>query len=93
MSDRWIDSADADDYFEEMQERQDGWDEASHADYIREAYGDPCPICGCLRWQADCPNFDEVEGHRSKNDIQADRHVQLSLPLEFFTDWADDIPF
>lgn len=24
-------------------------------DYIREAYGDPCPACGTLRWQADCP--------------------------------------
>lgn len=24
-------------------------------DYRREAYGDPCPGCGTLRWQGDCP--------------------------------------
>lgn len=22
----------------------------------RERYGDPCPGCGTLRWQGDCPN-------------------------------------
>lgn len=25
-------------------------------DYRREAYGDPCPTCGCPRWGGDCPN-------------------------------------
>ena len=27
----------------------------SHHDYKREAYGDPCPCCGELRWGGDCP--------------------------------------
>ena len=35
------------------------------SDYRREAYGDPCPVHGTLRWQADCPDceieqFDEL---------------------------------
>lgn len=28
----------------------------SRYDYLREAYGDPCPVHGTLRWQADCPD-------------------------------------
>lgn len=64
----------------------------ARTDYIREAYGDLCPFCGALRWQADCPYVDEVVGHLSLNDIQALRHHQLALPLQFDV-VNDDIVF
>lgn len=41
---------------EEMDETLSELDGRTASDYKREAYGDPCPKCGCLRWQGDCPN-------------------------------------
>jgi hypothetical protein len=35
--------------------------EATRQDYNREAYGDPCPKHGTLRWQADCPDCEQEE--------------------------------
>lgn len=37
-------------------------DEATHADYVREAYGDPCPGCGSLRYGGDCGKCYDFEG-------------------------------
>lgn len=31
------------------------YEQFAQSDYMREAYGDPCPTCRTLRWQADCP--------------------------------------
>lgn len=61
-------------------------------DYVREAYGDPCPYCRTLRWQADCPYMDPEVGHLSLNEIQAMRHYQMLLPLEM-PYLEDDIVF
>jgi hypothetical protein len=41
-------------------------------DYRREAYGDPCPRHGTLRWQADCPDC-EVEAEELAEDVEAVR--------------------
>ncbi len=65
---------------------------ARHDD-IRERYGDPCPGCGTLRWQADCPKC-----YREICSEEADEIAGLALPapvapvaVPVFDE--DDIPF
>lgn len=56
--------------------------EPSRYDYYREAYGDPCPGCGTLRWQADCPvcyhdEYDRPEGD-ARYAVGCERHPHLA---------------
>lgn len=74
----------------------------ARADYIREAYGDPCPGCGTLRWQADCPLCmppeDEPDWATHRDDVpefptsyQAPASPRAPVPATGEDD--DDIPF
>lgn len=65
------------------------YDINARADYMREAYGDPCPSCGTLRWQADCPKCykEELEGEAPVLDTL----VPDAVPVREWDD--DDIPF
>lgn len=57
---RWIDSRNADSYFEDREEELTGYaehvrDEATRWDYVSEAFGDRCPRHpGVLRGGGDC---------------------------------------
>ena len=43
-------------------------DEATHDDYVREAYGDPCPGCGSLRYGGDCGKCYDFEAEARDED-------------------------
>jgi hypothetical protein len=68
----------------------------SHVDYMREAYGDPCPSCGTLRGGGDCGKcdaayYDEQPAHEYDSaylDAIAARNTVSPLDIE-----NDDIPF
>lgn len=64
-------------------------------DYLREAYGDPCPKHGTLRWQADCPDCEEeamdlMDAPSEPQMFEDNRRGAADLH-EAFDD--DDIPF
>lgn len=54
-------------------------DEATHADYMREAYGDACPSCGRLRWGGDCGNCYDEGDEREFTDEELDTFSLLSV--------------
>jgi hypothetical protein len=74
-------------------------DQIARYDYIREAYGDPCPHCKTLRWQADCPKCyddmidDQLEGieHYTLEDVLILEAQEQPLATQPIAD--DDIPF
>jgi hypothetical protein len=58
-------------------------------DYVREAYGDPCPVHGTLRGGGDCPEC--LSAWEPADDIiefEAPQPVQAAQPII-----DDDIPF
>lgn len=67
-------------------------------DYMREAYGDPCPTHGILRGGGDCWKCEQIidpeepeENPREKGD---DDGVEYADPRDARDDWPDDdIPF
>jgi hypothetical protein len=76
-------------------------DEATHDDYMREAYGDPCPRHGTLRYGGDCgrcemeaeEDFEPTEPTTEAgiDDVSEDYPGQrISGPDE---DFSDDILF
>ena len=69
-------------------------DEGTRADYVREAYGDPCPTHGTLRYGGDCPACLAQE-----EELGAPAPQQLADTLRACTGAVsvtvtdDDIPF
>lgn len=47
-------------------------DEGTHADYVREAYGDPCPGCGTPRYGGDCGKCYDFDAEAA--DAELARH-------------------
>jgi hypothetical protein len=72
-------------------------------DYLREAYGDPCPACRTLRWQADCPKcyveepadpeIDEALGVALAERFEREQAVRRLAAERSEENFEDDIPF
>jgi hypothetical protein len=69
-------------------------DQGTREDYMREAYGDPCP-CGTLRWGADCPKCYNFEAEEREALAHPDYARYAPAPADPYIAPADsdDIPF
>lgn len=63
-------------------------DEATHADYMREAYGDACPGCGTLRYGGDCGKCYDFEAEARDEEA---RMAEFE-PTQPTTEEGEDYP-